>query len=79
MSVEEMKAVDLRTVDKTKLVNWGNVKLERSGNKADRIREMVQKLQNPYVYMVGDVKVKLLYSSNNRKIEDCMHGYFGGL
>lgn len=79
MSVEEMKAVDLRTVDKKQLVNWGDVKIEHCETKADRIREMVQKLQNPYVYMVGDVKVKLSYSNNNRKIEDCMHGYFGGL
>ena len=79
MTLEEMRNVDPRNVDRKTLVQRSSVKLTGSGDKNERITELINKLGNPYCYLEGDLVVKISFAGKGRTIEDCMHAYLSGL
>ena len=79
MTLEEMKSVDPRTVDRGTLVQRSCVKSMPGGSKEERIREFIRQIKNPYCYIDGDIVVKISFSDNGKTMEDCMRNYFSGL
>ena len=75
MTIEEMKAVDVRTVDRDSLVDIRDVVIDRSLPKQERIRSFLQQIKNPYVFKVGDVVVKTVFADTDRTFEDCLESY----
>lgn len=59
--LEEMKNMDIRTVDKNKLVDLNTVVIDESRPIAERVASFVQQIQNPYCFRVGDMAVKVVY------------------
>ena len=79
MTLEEMRDIDPRTVDKSTLAQIGDVKIDPKLSKGERINEYIRQLKNPYCYLDGDTVVKISFSETDRTIEDCMHSYLAGL
>ncbi len=61
MDMQEMKDIDIRTVDKSKLVDLNTVVIDESRPIAERVASFVQQIQNPYCFRVGDMAVKVVY------------------
>ena len=53
MTLEEMKSVDLRTVDREELVDIRDVHIDRSLPIEERIRSFVEQIKNPYCFKCG--------------------------
>lgn len=70
MTLEEMKAVDIRTVDPETLVDVTEIHIDESLPKKERIREYLKQVKNPYCFRVGDVVVKCTYSNDGVTIRD---------
>ena len=79
MTVEEMKAVDIRTVDKDALVDIRDVKIDRTLPKEERIRSFVEQIKNPYCFKVGEVAVKMTFADTEATLEDRMEHYLRSL
>ena len=79
MTVEEMKAVDIRTVDKDTLVDIRDVKIDRSLSKEERIRSFVEQVKNPYCFKCGDVAVKMVFADTDVSLEDRLEHYLRSL
>ena len=79
MTVEEMKAVDIRTVDKDVLVDIRDVKIDRTLPKEERIRSFVEQIKNPYCFKVGEVAVKMAFADTEVTLEDRMEHYLRSL
>lgn len=79
MTVEEMKAVDIRTVDKDTLVDIRDVKIDRSLPKEERIRSFVEQIKNPYCFKCGNVAVKMVFADTDVTLEDRMEHYLRSL
>ena len=79
MTMEEMKAVDPRTVDRSTLVQRSSVKIDPKAGKEERIREFISQIGNPYCYLDGDMVVKVSFADTDRTIEDCIHAYLSGI
>ena len=79
MTVEEMKAVDIRTVDKDTLVDIHDVKIDRSLPKEERIRSFVEQIKNPYCFKCGNVAVKMVFADTDVTLEDRMEHYLRSL
>ena len=58
MTVEEMKAVDIRTVDKDALVDIRDMKIDRTLPKEERIRSFVEQIKNPYCFKVNIIPLE---------------------
>lgn len=64
MTVEEMKQVDIRTVQAEELADITKIHLDGCQTKEEKIKSFLEQVGNPYCYRVGDVVVKTRYSEN---------------
>ena len=67
MTVEEMKAVDIRTVDRETLVDIRDVKIDRSLPLEERVRSFVEQIKNPYCVRCGEVYNSLSVCQASKK------------
>ena len=79
MTLEEMKAVDPRTVDRSTLVQRASVKIGTEGSREERMKEYLSQIGNPYCYLEGKTVVKISFSDTDRTIEDCIRAYLNGI
>ncbi len=70
MTLEEMKAVDVRTVDPETLIDVTTIKIDESLSKEERKAEYLKQVKNPYCFRVGDVVVKNVYSTDGVTLQD---------
>lgn len=62
--LEQMKSVDIRTVDKDSLVDLDSVVIDTSQPIEERIKSFIAQVKNPYVFRIGDVAVKVNYADS---------------
>lgn len=79
MSIEEMRSVDVRTVDPETLVDITSVHLDGEQSRKDRIRNFLEQIRNPYCYRVGKVVVKVSFADTDVTLEDRLEHYIRGL
>lgn len=70
MTLEEMKAVDVRTVDPETLVDVTTIKIDENLSKEERKVEYLKQVKNPYCFRIGDVVVKNVYSNDGVTLQD---------
>ncbi len=75
----EMKNVDVRTVDKSELVDIGNVKININDKPEKKMQDYIEQVKNPYCFLCNGYAVKLAFANNNRTIEDCFTEAIGAL
>jgi len=75
MTVDEMKNVDIRSVDRGELVDIRDVSIDRTLPKEERVRSFVQQIKNPYCFRCGDVIVKTSFANTETTLEDCVEHY----
>ena len=79
MSIEEMKNVDVRTVDPESLVDIAAIHLENEMPRKERIRSFLDQVKNPYCYRVGKVVVKVSFADTDVTLGDRLEHYIRGL
>ena len=70
MTLEEMKAVDVRTVDPETLVDVTTIKIDENLSKEERVKEYLRQVRNPYCFKVGNVVVKCSYSNDGVTLKE---------
>ena len=70
MSIEEMKNVDVRTVDRDRLVDINEIEIDDSLPPKERTAEFLRQIQNPYCFRVGKVIVKNVYSDDGVSLQE---------
>lgn len=79
MSVEAMKSVNPKTVDRSNLVQRSSVRLDPAAPREERLRDFIQQIKNPYCYLDGKTVVKISFSKTDTTMEDCLEHYLRGL
>ena len=75
MTIDDMKAVDVRTVDPKTLVDIRDVEIDQSLPQEERIRSYVQQIRNPYVFKCGEVIVKTVFAESGSSLDECLERY----
>ena len=73
-TLEELKVMaemDIRKVDRTKLVDIDLVKINTDLPVEERIRDYIRQIRNPYCYLSHGVVVKIGFKGN-RTLEECL-------
>lgn len=70
MTLEEMRLVDVRTVDRDSLVDVTQVHIDEGLPKEERLKEFVRQVKNPYCFRVGNVVVKNVYSGDGVSLRE---------
>lgn len=76
---EKLKSVDIRTVEREKLVDITRFAEEREEDEDQerQMRRFIEKVKNPYCFMVGDVVVKSSFMegvSLKQRIQELIEG-----
>lgn len=79
MSIEDMKNIDVRTVNPESLVDVTQIKFDDSLPLMERAAEFVRQVKNPYCFRVGSVVVKNVYSNDGVSLRDRFEQFAGTL
>ena len=69
MSVETMRSVNPKTVDRSTLVQRNSIRLEPAAAQDDRLRDFIRQIRNPYCYLDGKTVVKISFSKTDTTLE----------
>lgn len=75
INLEELRHVDVRTVDPTTLVDIREIKIDRNLPKEERQKEFIRQIKNPYCFRVGKVAVSVGFAANGITFEQRMEHY----
>ena len=70
MSIEEMKNVDVWTVDRDRLVDINDIEIDDSLSPKERAEAFLRQIKNPYCFRVGKVVVKNVYSDDGVSLQE---------
>ena len=77
MTLEEIKAVDIHTVDRDTLVDIRDVHIDPTLSKEERMRRFLDQIKNPYVFKCGKVVVKTTFANKGnqqmKRLRDVKH------
>jgi hypothetical protein len=73
--LEQMRNVDITTVDKTTLVDLETIHIDRKTPYTERVMLYLEQIKNPYTYRVGDVAVKIQYMDAGISLQDAITSY----
>jgi len=73
--LEEMKNIDVRTVDPDTLVDIKGVEVNTALPREDRILEFLTQIKNPYLFKCGKTVVKVSFADTEVTLEDQLERY----
>ena len=79
MTLDEMREVDPRTVDRETLVQRSSVHVDRSATREEHCCQFIEQIGNPYCYLDGKTVVKIRFSNTELTLEDCVRSYLRGI
>lgn len=79
INLEELKNVDIRTVDRDSLVDINDVKIDMNLPREERLIEFIRQIKNPYCYRCGKVVVKVSFADTKVTLEDRLINYLKSL
>ena len=69
--IEDMRNVDIMSVDESELHDIADVKIDRELALAERVSDYVKQIGNPYCYLSHGVVVKISFAGRDT-LEDCL-------
>jgi hypothetical protein len=70
MTLEQMKNVDIRTVDADTLIDIREVHTIEDLPQAERVKDFIRQIKNPYCFLVDGVIVKLSFPDHGPTLTD---------
>lgn len=67
---EEMKKVDIRTVELNILEDLDKIDVDKSLTKEERLIDFITKIKNPFCFICNGMVVKTSYSNTKDSLED---------
>lgn len=62
--IQKMKDIDIRTVNRSQLVDLNTIVIDENQPVEERLESFVEQIKNPYCFRVGDIVVKVVYKEN---------------
>lgn len=75
LNFEQMKNVDIRTVDRDTLVDISEVHIDKKLPREKRMEDFIRQIRNPYCYRCGKAVVKVSFADTEATLEDRLEHY----
>lgn len=73
--IEKLKAVDIRTVDKSSLSDIRDIRINSKLPVKERIADFMRQTDNPYCQIINGVAVKYTFSNEDVGLTEKLKGY----
>ncbi len=74
--LEEMKNVNIQSVQKDSLADLNDVKIDASLERPERISSFLSQINNPYCFICDGVIVKVSFTETEDTLEEKLNRYF---
>lgn len=71
--LEDSKKIEIDKIEKREIDNINEININKDKPSVNRIVEFLKESKNPYMFLVDDMKVKIEYGNNDRKINQCIN------
>ena len=68
--LEELKEVDIRTVDTSTLADIGKIRIDRTLPKEERLLAFIREVRNPFCFICNGMVVKTSFSDTDESLEN---------
>mgnify|MGYP001053707350 CR=1 FL=1 len=68
--LEELKKVDIRTVDTSTLADIGKIRIDRTLPKEERLLAFMREVRNPFCFICNGMVVKTSFSDTDESLEN---------
>jgi len=75
MTIEQMKNVDIRTVDPETLIDINDVIVSAELPYEERIKDFIRQIGNVYCFKCGKIVVKISFTDTAYTLDDRMESY----
>ena len=77
--LEELAAVDIRSVDIDSLVDLRDIRIDTNMSVEKRVGSFINQSKNPYIHRIGDYVVKVTFQKDGASLEERMEEYLNHL
>ena len=70
VELEELKKVDIRTVDTSTLADIGKIRIDRTLPKEERLLAFMREVRNPFCFICNGMVVKTSFSDTDESLEN---------
>lgn len=74
LSLQQMKNIDIRTVDPKKLVDIREVQINTELPMVERVKSYIEQIKNPYCFACNGVAVQLEFADTEITLEERVAG-----
>jgi hypothetical protein len=75
MTFQQMRDIDIRSVDPDVLIDIKDVQINTSLSRDERMLDYLEQIKNPYCFKVGKAAVKISFADTEATVEDCLERY----
>ena len=68
--LEELRKVDIRTVDTSTLADIGKIRIDRTLPKEERLLAFIREVRNPFCFICNGMVVKTSFSDTDESLEN---------
>ena len=68
--LEELRKVDIRTVDASTLADIGKIRIDRTLPKEERLLAFIREVRNPFCFICNGMVVKTSFSDTDESLEN---------
>lgn len=68
--LEQLKKVDIRTVDAGTLADIGKIRIDRTLPKEERLLAFIREVRNPFCFICNGMVVKTSFSDTDESLEN---------
>ncbi len=74
--LREMKGVDITKADRSKMVDVNEISIDSSLPVAQKVKNYIEQIKNPYCFLCGDTPVKIRFVSDTKSLKSSLKDYF---
>jgi hypothetical protein len=68
--IEEMKKIDIRSLDRAQLVDMGDIQIDETKSISTRVRSFLEQVGNPFTQRLGEYVLVIGYNEDTEETID---------
>ena len=73
--LDHLRSEDIRTIDPNNICEISDIKIDRSLPVKERMKSLLMQTENPYVYKMNGMVIKVSFSESGKTLQSCMEEY----
>ena len=74
--LQAMSQLDFTDIDETQLVDIREIDLDLDAPAEERLSKFIEKVGNPYLFRVGKVPVRVVFSQTGKTLDNAVKNHF---